>query len=136
MARPTEARLANSVLRRAAVLAAGLCASAGHAAGAIKVDNTLAQCVTLDPGMRATTDGQVLLQARFNVRQSIGHCGCKSAIATYTSQVELAGAQRSFLQSGSLRLKESGVRTLTLASDEQLVGEGSVVVSLGCARPD
>src|SRR5690606_1152442 len=128
--------LANSLLRRAAALAAGLCASTGHAAGAVKVDNALAQCVTLRPGMRAITNGQVILQARFNVTQSIGRCGCKSAIATYTSHVELAGAQRSFLQSGSLRVTESGARTLTLASDEQLAGDGSVVVSLGCARPD
>ncbi|MCD0505840.1 DUF2195 family protein [Bordetella petrii] len=111
-------------------------AAAAQAAGAVKVENALAQCVAVQPGMRTVTDGQLLLQADLEVKQSIGRCGCKSAIATYTSRVELEGQHRSFLQSGSIAIKQSGSRTLTLASDDQLVGDRTVVLSLGCAAPD
>ncbi|MBO9356838.1 DUF2195 family protein [Bordetella petrii] len=128
--------MSNKFLRLAAVLAAALCGLAARASGSVEVENALAACVDVRPGMRATTDGQVLLQAGLDVKQSIGRCGCKSAIATYTSQVELDGGQRGFLQSGSLHVKQSGTRTLTLASDEKLVGDRSMVLSLGCARPD
>ena len=128
--------MSNKSLRLAALLAAVLCGTAAHAAGSVKLENALAACVDVRPGMRTTTDGQVLMQAGLDVKQSIGRCGCKSAIATYTSRVELDGGQRSFLQSGSLRIKQSGSHTLTLASDEQLAGDGNVVLSLGCAAPD
>ncbi|SRR5690606_31284312 len=131
-----EARLSNNCPRLAAALAAMACAAAAQAAGAIKVENALAACVDVQPGMRATTDGQVLLQAALDVKQSIGRCGCKSAIATYASHVELDDGHRSFLQRGALRVKQSGARTLTLASDEKLVGDRNVVLSLGCAAPD
>lgn len=131
-----EARLSNKRLRMATAVLAALCASASQASGAIRLDNALAQCVDLRPGPRTTSEGQVLLQAQLDVKQSIGHCGCKSAIATYTAQVELEGGQQGFLQSGSLRIRESGARTLTLASDAKLVGDRAVVLSLGCARPD
>ncbi|MBO1114003.1 DUF2195 family protein [Bordetella petrii] len=112
------------------------CAAAAHASGSLKVDNALAACVDVRPGMRATTDGQVLLQAGLDVRQPIGRCGCKSAIAAYTSQVELDGGRRGFLQRGALGVKQSGARTLTLASDEKLLGDRNVVLSLRCAAPD
>ncbi|MBV7483534.1 DUF2195 family protein [Bordetella sp. BOR01] len=128
--------MSNKFPRLAAVLAAALCGAAAHASGSIKLENALAACVDVQPGMRATTDGQVLLQAGLQVKQSIGSCGCKSAIATYTSRVELEGGHRSFLQSGALRVKQSGSHTLTLASDEKLVGDRDVVLSLGCAAPD
>ncbi|HYG42193.1 MAG TPA: DUF2195 family protein [Bordetella sp.] len=128
--------MSNKFPRLAAVLAAVLCGTAAHAAGSIKLENALAACVDVRPGMRTTTDGQVLLQAGLDLKQSIGRCGCKSAIATYTSQVELDGGHRSFLQSGALRVKQSGPHTLTLASDEKLVGDRNVVLSLGCAAPD
>lgn len=128
--------MSNKTLRLAAALAAALWGPAVYAAGSITLENALAACVDVRPGMRTTTDGQVLMQAGLDVKQSIGRCGCKSAIATYTSRVELDGGQRSFLQSGSLRVKQSGTHTLTLASDEKLVGDGNVVLSLGCAAPD
>src|SRR3546814_12391262 len=123
---PTEARLSNNFPRPAAVLAAMACAATAHASGSLKVENALAGCVDVRPGMRATTDGQVLLQAGLDVKQSIGACGCKSAIATYTSQVELDGGHRGFLQSGALRIKQSGAHHLQLASDGKLVGDRTV----------
>lgn len=126
----------NSLRLAAALLATALCSPAAQAAGSIKLENALAACVAVSPGMRTTTDGQVLIQAGLDVKQSIGRCGCKSAIATYTSRVELDDGQRGFLQSGALRIKQSGTHTLTLASDEALVGDRDVVLSLGCAAPD
>jgi len=131
-----EARLSNNPLRLAALLAAALCVPAAQAAGPVTVENALAACVDVRPGLRSTADGQLLLRADLQLKQSIGRCGCKSAIATYTSQAVLEGGHRSFLQRGSLRVRESGARTLTLASDAGLAGEGGIVLSLGCAAPD
>ena len=134
--RPTEARLSNNARCLAVLLAAALGAPAVHAAGAIKIENSLAQCVDLQPGVRTTTAQQEVTQATLNVKQSIAECGCKSAIATYTSQVEMEGGYRSFLQRGALLIKASGVQPLTLASSAQLLGDRDVVLSLGCAAPD
>jgi len=131
-----EARLSNKALCLVAVLAATLCGTAAQAAGSIKVENALSQCVELQPGVRTTTDQQVVTQAHLNVKKSIGECGCKSAIATYTSKVEMEGGYQSFLQRGALLIKKSGVQSLTLASSEQLLGDRGVVLSLGCAGPD
>ncbi|GAB3092049.1 DUF2195 family protein [Bordetella muralis] len=118
------------------LLAAALTGTAAQAAGPIKVENALAQCVALQPGVRTTTGQQVVTEATLTVKKSIGECGCKSAIATYTSQVEMEGGYRSFLQRGALLVKESGVQPLTLASSAQLLGDRGVVLSLACAGPD
>lgn len=128
--------MSNNSLRLAALLAAALCVPAAQAAGSVKVENALAACVDVRPGLRSTADGQLLLRADLEVKQSIGRCGCKSAIATYSSEVVMEGGYRSFLQRGNLRVRESGARTLTLASDAGLAGERGVVLSLGCAAPD
>lgn len=117
------------------LLATAVCGPLAQAAGSIKVENALAQCVELQPGVRSTTAQAVLLQANVNVKKSIGECGCKSAIAQYTSKVEMDG-YRSFLQSGAVALRESGPQTLTLTSSAQLLGDRGVVLSLGCAAPD
>lgn len=112
-----------------------LCSTTVQAAGPIQIENALAQCVTLQPGARVAADQQVVTQARVDVKKSIAECGCKSAIATYTSEVVLDGDHRSFLQRGAIVIKASGPQSLTLASSAQLLGERPVVLSLACASP-
>gem|GEM_PF-383324 len=131
-----EAHLSNNARCLGVLLAAALTGTAAQAAGPIKVENALAQCVALQPGVRTTAGQQVLTEATLTVKKSIGECGCKSAIATYTSQVEMEGGYRSFLQRGALLVKESGVQPLTLASSAQLLGDRGLVLSLACAGPD
>lgn len=120
---------------KALCLAVALCGPAAQASGLIEVDNALAQCVELRPGVRTTTAQQVMLEVDLDVKKSIGECGCKSAISTYTSEVQMQAGHRSFLQHGVLAIQHSGVRTLTLASDEQLLGDRGIVLSLGCGGP-
>ena len=117
---------------KALCLVAALCGPAAQAGGLIKVDNALAHCVELRPGVRTTTAQQVMLQVDLNVKKSIGECGCKSAISAYTSEVQMEEGHRSFLQRGALTIQRSGVKTLTLASDEQLVRDRGIVLSLSC----
>src|SRR5690606_41395489 len=74
-----RSRLSNNFPRLAAALAAMACAAAAQAAGAIKVENALAACVDVQPGMRATTDGQVLLD-RKSTRLNSSHVKISYAV--------------------------------------------------------
>lgn len=137
MFRPTEAHLSDKRLMAAALAAAATLAGvAVQAAGPIDVDNALAQCVALKPSAQTTVDQQLMAQVQLNVMKPIGECGCKSAIATYTSEVVLEGGHRSFLQQGAVLVKSSATQTWTLASSVQLVGDRELVLALACAGPD
>lgn len=73
----------------------------------------------------------MVVDVEFHVKQSMGQCGCKSALVSYRS----LDGHRSVLQSGVINSRRAGIHTLTLASDVALAGDGGVVLSLGCAAP-
>lgn len=122
-------------LRLAVMLTAALYGAVAHGAGSVKFENALAACVDIRPGLPTSENGQFTLQVTLDVKRIIAECGCKSAVSSYASFAQRDG-YRSFLQSGVLSLGQSGMRTLTLASDSELVGGGDIVLVLGCALPD
>jgi len=117
------------------LLTAALYGTTAHAAGSVKFENALKACVDIKSGSPSTANGQLVLPTTMDVKQIIAECGCKSAVASYTSQVQRNG-YLSLLQSGTFSLWQSGTHTLTLASDSELVGDSGIVLTLGCAPPD
>jgi hypothetical protein len=100
----------------------------------IRLDNELADCaaVRLAPvavqGNLATVEGDVELS------KPIGDCACFSALARYTSSVEVEGVEQ-VLQQGLVNLKTGGKKTLVLASDPALIQGETAILALSCAPP-
>ncbi|WP_254926217.1 DUF2195 family protein [Bordetella genomosp. 11] len=118
----------------AAMLAFG--GTPARAAGAVTVENSLRACVAIQPGTRTVEHGVLLQGVALDVRKPIGECGCKSAIASYTSRVVLDNDSRVLLLAGRLNAGKSGQRTLPLASDATLAGDRPIALSFECAPPE
>lgn len=121
------------------LVAVFLCAiSAGQAASgdAVEIDlqNGLSACVDLKPGQVKRQANIVSFDARLSLHQSIGRCGCMSALVNYTASVEVNGIRQK-LQQGIISLAREGDRTLILASDLNLIAGKNVRVELSCAGP-
>ncbi|WP_114217224.1 DUF2195 family protein [Ochrobactrum sp. 3-3] len=109
-----------------------------HAASseAVEIDfqNGLSACVGLKPGQVKRQANIVSFDARLSLHQSIGRCGCMSALLNYTASVEVNGVRQK-LQRGIISLAREGDRTLILASDQNLIAGKDVRVELSCAEP-
>lgn len=121
------------------LVAVFLCAiSAGQAASgdAVEIDlqNGLSSCVDLKPGQVKRQANIVSFDARFNLHQSIGLCGCMSALVNFTASVDVNGIRQK-LQQGIISLAREGDKTLILASDQNLIAGQDVRVELSCAGP-
>lgn len=121
--------------RHAWLLAACL-APALAAAGPLRVENRLAECVRVQPGLRSVEHNVVLQQFDLTVVRPIGDCGCKSALVAYQASIVYEDGARGASQSGVFGAMRSGPRTLPLASDAALLGERPVALGLGCAPAD
>lgn len=132
MPRADAARLVAATLVAAALAGA----APARAAGALTVDNRLAACVAIQPGLRGVEHGIALQRITLDVRKPIGECGCKSAVMGYAAHTVLDGGGRGLLLQGRLNARQSGPRTLPLASDATLASDRPVVLSFDCAAPD
>jgi hypothetical protein len=118
-----------------ALLAAmlGGTAFAGEA-DSIAFDNELAACVTAATTKITTQANIVSAHMNFQVHQPVGACGCMSALATYTSSVEVEGV-RQVTQQGIVAIREGGPKTLVLATAPALIAGRKVQVRLACTPP-
>jgi hypothetical protein len=107
-----------------------------HAAGALTVENPLQECMAARTGLRSVEHGISLQHITLDVKKPIGDCGCKSAVVSYVSWIVLEGAHRTPLLQGRLGVRQSGPRTLPLASDATLIGDRPLVLSFDCMAPD
>jgi hypothetical protein len=100
----------------------------------IDLRNGLSACVDLKPGQVKRQANIVSFDARFSLHQSIGMCGCMSALVNYTTSGEVNGTHQK-LQQATISLAREGDRTLILASVQKLVEGKDVRVELSCAGP-
>ena len=122
-------------LIRSAVLSATLCSVAATAnAGAVIIQNELAACVTVKASETETKTNFVSVKTSFQLRKSIGDCGCFSARATYTSSIDNGGV-REVLQQGVIVIKQDTAKALVLASEPALIANQEIQVRLTCAGP-
>jgi len=106
--------------------------------GRIIVKNDLALCVDMQvekPAFEYSGASNVVaVSANFKLRKPIGECGCMSALARYASSVN-ARESRQLLQQGLIKLKNSGAKTLTLATEPALAKDENIEITLDCAGP-
>jgi hypothetical protein len=100
----------------------------------ITFQNDLSACVSITATKTSTESNVVWANTRVHHRNSIGECGCLSALATYTSSVNRGGV-RQVLQEGLIGLGSGGERKLVLATDPALVANKEVRVRLACTGP-
>ncbi|WP_210168305.1 DUF2195 family protein [Mesorhizobium sp. 1M-11] len=110
--------------------------SAVAAAGADNVvfQNDLAACVTPRATELRTETNIVSAVVDFQGHKPIGACGCMSALAAYTSSVDVEGVRQTVLE-GIVALKRMEPKTLVLAAEPALIAGRQVHVRLTCARP-
>ena len=130
----TGAPVPNAATGALLAVTLGLAQAGAWAAEPIAIKNDLAACVVVKAGPPSSQDNAVLANVRFDLRKSIGECGCLSALATYTSSVNRDGAPQ-FLQEGLIGLKGSADKTLVLATEPALIGKLPIQVRLACAGP-
>jgi hypothetical protein len=96
--------------------------------------NYLAGCVAIKVREISTEGNVVAAHTIVTLAQSISECGCKSALATFTSSVDVGGV-REVLQTGLVSLKSSGEKVFVLVSDPALIVNKKVTVTLACTGP-
>lgn len=110
--------------------------SAAVAAGADDVvfQNDLAACVAPEVTGLRTEANIVSADVDFREHKPIGACGCTSALATYTSSVDVGGARQTVVE-GIVAIRGMGPKTLVLATEPALIAGRQMHVRLTCARP-
>ncbi|NHZ64734.1 DUF2195 family protein [Massilia sp. CCM 8694] len=112
----------------------GVAAISSAHAGEVTFQNDLRACAAITAVKISTQVNLVLANTDIKLSKSIGDCRCLSALASYTSSVEVGGV-RQILQSGLIGLDIGGARTFVLASDPALVVNRKVQVTFSCAGP-
>jgi hypothetical protein len=96
-----------------------------------RIDNHLERCIEPVASQTTWVRGVLVLELRYRQRQPTARCGCTSALVAYSSYADAPGGRR-WLASASLTPAHNDLVTLPLAVDRDLLGDASVLVSLGC----
>ncbi len=101
----------------------------------LKLDNHLAACITINKPTMYSLDGILFAKIAYVQKDSVGACGCKSALSNYTSY----GGKKerhAFLMSGNLVFGEAGTMNLPLTMNPLLVVEKGIRLAISCANPE
>lgn len=106
-------------------------------AGGEKIDikNQLAQCSEIHNPILAVDGNVPVLSFELILKESIGDCGCKSALGAF-SVYALRDSYQSHLISGKVALGKEGKKYIPVAADNSLVVSARLKVSFSCAQPD
>ena len=96
----------------------------------LQIDNSLKQCISVDSHSIKQVENTRLLKINYNTKQSIGYCGCKSALAQY--RVFISNQE---LSAGLIDFRDNDSLSLTLSNTDILLTEAPVTVSFACAQP-
>lgn len=97
----------------------------------LQLDNNLAKCVNIQPGRFENYLNVTLYRTNFDIKKSIGYCGCKSALATVIvtrDQAEVSRYSFAMLSSRELAIPVEVDNTLTKRK------VGSYQISLNCGE--
>lgn len=98
----------------------------------VNIGNELSACVAIHIKNTSIYDNMVLADTVFQLRKSIGECGCRSALVSYDSITSVNTAQQ-VLQNGLIGITRSGSKTLVLASEQTLIADKQMQLRLRCA---
>jgi hypothetical protein len=108
----------------------------------VKLNNTLSHCVEIS-GMKITAEGKIpVLSFDLKVNKSIGECGCKSAVGSYTVYAIRKGHElgapeeyKLLLIHGDVSLRSSEHKYLPLAAEQWLINKEKLEVEICCSNP-
>ena len=126
------AKLINKIFLSIIILASTSCAAKKQELDesfSLEFDNTLNQCVVIKDYSSNTIKNTVLLNVEYEQFQSIGHCGCKSALAQYR-----VNSEHQELATGLLDFRNSNSLNLTLSNTESLLAS-SLAIEITCSQP-
>ena len=98
----------------------------------VQIHNELSACTAIHTEASSIEGNGVQVRTVFQLRNSLADCGCRSALANYTSVTYINGAPQ-LLQHGLLGLKKSGEKTLVLASEATLIANNKIQLRFNCA---
>lgn len=98
----------------------------------VRISNTLSACVAVHIRETFIHDNMIVAGTDFRLLNSIGDCGCHSALAEYDSITSVNTAQQ-VLQNGLINIGKSGSKTLVLASEPALVANRDIQLRVYCA---
>jgi hypothetical protein len=99
-----------------------------------RIDNHLAGCIEPVASQTTWVRGVLVLELRYRQRKATARCGCTSALVSFSSYADAPGGRR-WLASANLTPAHNDLVALPLAVDRDLLGDASVLVSLGCEAP-
>lgn len=98
----------------------------------LNIQNTLAACVSILIKDTSIHANMVLANTIFQLRKSIGECGCRSSLVSYNSVTSVNTAQQ-VLQNGLIGINKSGNKILVLASEQALAADKEIQLRFHCA---
>ncbi len=102
---------------------------------ALKLDNHLAACVTINKPTTYSANGMLFAKISYVQKDLTAGCGCKSAVSNYTTYGGKP-ERHAFLMSGNLVFGQAGTMNLPLAMNPLLVVENVIRLEISCAAPE
>ena len=95
----------------------------------LEINNQLEHCVSVAPGGYQLHKNLHLYSLDFSVTQSIGYCGCKSALASVTVY-----QQGNYLMTQTVKLKASRSINVLLSPDEAAFNLAEYSINISCGN--
>lgn len=94
---------------------------------AVAIENGLQQCVLINNSAIVQRNNLTLLDTDISILQSLGYCGCKSAIANYHLY-----SKEQHLRSEAITLKSSTAYSFVLATDNKAPMQEALRLQISC----
>ena len=101
----------------------------------ISIDNHLSKCINIKSTNLQSLNNTPSLNITYTEVKSIAECGCKSALASYTSHA-VYDDYDSFLIGGKLSFTGKSETTIPVATAKNLIGNTGLKISFSCAEQD
>ena len=112
-------------------LFSGIFSVACNASDNVILDNSLNRCIEFENITIKESENLLLLKSKWNIKDNIGTCGCKSAAFSYSVYINGSDKLMSFGIMSSLNKNSS---SFVLSSDNTIYKTSKYKVSISCAN--
>lgn len=102
----------------------------------VKVTNNLDECLKITSEETVETNGMLMLKTNWQSEKSIGECGCKSALMTYSVSASSKGKINRNILEATISSLEKKEYNFILNADTTVRYSGSYEITLNCTNPD
>ena len=127
---------ARHLIAAAALGCAILGANSALAQHVVVEPGPVSACVQPELGLRETRDGQLIQHWALRTPRSLGECGCRSAVMSYSTRAATSDGDEVLLQQGIINTLASSTSAITLSADADMakkLAKNSLILSLSCA---